>query len=224
MIQPSSIIRSNRKTLAITISKFGEVSIKAPLQASDKVINEFIQNKEKWIMDKLKSIKTNIDNFHDVITYDKMLVFGDKYKPVYSDNTHIDVDDYGKMYIPKKYKTPDKVFKMTKNWYKRIANDFIIDRAMVLAESVKLMPSKMRINDSRGRWGACTQKGEIIFNFRIAMLPPKLIDYVIFHELSHLVEMNHSSRFWSVMKAIMPDYNIARKEIKNYGFCLGLFN
>jgi len=223
MIQPNSITRSKRKTLSITITKNGEVMVKAPLKMPDVKIDEFIQSKEKWIREKLCSINKNLANFNDVIHYDKLLVFGDKYKPVYADVKKIDIDDYGKIMIPRKYTDSIQVFKATKNWYKRLAKDFVLERVEKLAHYAKLQPNKLRINDSRGRWGACTHKGEIILNFRVTMLPPKLLDYVIFHELSHLVEMNHSAKFWKVMSTIMPDYLDARREIKKYGFCLGLF-
>jgi len=223
MVQPSSIIRSKRKTLSITITKNGEVVVKAPLKISDTKIYEFVNSKEKWICEKLASVQKNIAEFDDVIKYDKLLVFGDKYKPIYAYVRKIDIDDYGKILIPRKYATPDKVYRATKNWYKNLAKDFVLQRVNKLAEYARLQPNKVRINDSRGRWGACTQRGEIILNFRVSMLPPKLLDYVIFHELSHLVEMNHSVKFWNVLSSIMPDCLQARREIKKYGFCLSLF-
>ena len=224
MIQPTSITRSKRKTISISISKTGEVSVRAPMFVSDKKIEDFILSKQKWIEDKLNKINANTQTFQDVINYKKLLVFGDKFTPVYSSNTKIELDDYGKILIPAKFKTPDKVFKKTKDWYKQLANDIIINRAINFTKSLRLTPSKIKINDSRGRWGACNSRGEIILNFRIAMLPPFLIDYVIIHELSHLIEMNHSPKFWNIMSIFMPNYKKAKEQIKNYSFCLTLFN
>jgi hypothetical protein len=70
------------------------------------------------------------------------------------------------------------------------------------------------IRDQRSRWGSCSSAGNLNFNYRIALLPPHLSDYVIVHELCHRGEFNHSQRFWDLVARVMPDYLALRAELK----------
>jgi hypothetical protein len=73
---------------------------------------------------------------------------------------------------------------------------------------------RVSIRNQKTRWGSCSQKGNLSFNYRIALLPPALSDYVIVHELCHLQEFNHSENFWSLVAVACPNYFEIRKELK----------
>lgn len=73
---------------------------------------------------------------------------------------------------------------------------------------------KISIRDQKTRWGSCSKKGNLNFNYRIVFLPDHLIDYIVIHELCHLKEFNHSQNFWSLVKEILPDYKKRIQEIK----------
>ena len=70
------------------------------------------------------------------------------------------------------------------------------------------------IKKQKTRWGSCSKKGNLNFNYKIALLPPKLADYIIVHELCHLKEFNHSKEFWNLVAENFPDYKKIRKEIR----------
>lgn len=74
------------------------------------------------------------------------------------------------------------------------------------ADLMQVNYTLIKIDNSKSRWGSCDQKGVIKFNLRLAMLPHKVIDYIIIHELSHLLEFNHSKEFYKIIESIMPDY------------------
>jgi hypothetical protein len=76
---------------------------------------------------------------------------------------------------------------------------------------------RITVRDQKTRWGSCSKKGNLNFNYRIAFLPPNVSDYVIVHELCHLGEFNHSQRFWDLVARVMPDYSRLRKELKAGG-------
>lgn len=72
------------------------------------------------------------------------------------------------------------------------------------------------IRDQATRWGSCSGKGNLNFNYRVALLPGRLADYVVIHELCHLKEMNHSQRFWDLVARAVPDHRAARKELRKF--------
>lgn len=75
--------------------------------------------------------------------------------------------------------------------------------------------SKVVIRDQKTRWGSCSRKGNLNFNYKIALLPQKSSDYIIVHELCHLGEFNHSENFWNLVAKTIPDYKDIRKSLRN---------
>jgi predicted metal-dependent hydrolase len=74
---------------------------------------------------------------------------------------------------------------------------------------------KVTIRNQKTRWGSCSRSGNISFNYKIALLPERLADYVVVHELCHLKEMNHSKQFWNLVAQTLPDYQSIRKQFKD---------
>lgn len=78
------------------------------------------------------------------------------------------------------------------------------------------------IRDQKTRWGSCSSKGNLSFNWRLILAPSEILDYVVVHELCHLTYMNHSKDFWNMVASIIPDYKIRRKWLKENGYTLHL--
>lgn len=78
-------------------------------------------------------------------------------------------------------------------------------------------PGRVAIRDQKSRWGSCSRKGNLNFNWKLIMAPPRCLDYVVIHELCHLYEFNHSPRFWALVEAQLPDYEVWKKWLKGHG-------
>ena len=76
--------------------------------------------------------------------------------------------------------------------------------------------NRVCVKNHKSRWGSCSRKGNLSFNYRIALLPPRLADYIIVHELCHLTEFNHSSKFWALVAKTFPEHKAQRKELRGY--------
>ena len=76
---------------------------------------------------------------------------------------------------------------------------------------------RVAIRDQRSRWGSCSAKGNLNFNWKLIMAPPEALIYVVIHELCHRIEFNHSPRFWALVQAQMPEYEAWKKWLKQHG-------
>lgn len=98
--------------------------------------------------------------------------------------------------------------------YKEILRPVLQHRVAYYAGLMGVTYGRIAIRDQKTRWGSCSAAGNLNFNWRLAVLPEELRDYVVVHELAHRLEMNHSPRFWAKVEMILPDYKIRRKELK----------
>lgn len=99
---------------------------------------------------------------------------------------------------------------------KRRAAKIIIERLEFFNSMYGYKYQRLSIKDQKTRWGSCTHSGTLSFNCRLSLLPLNLLDYVVVHELCHLKEMNHSSKFWGLVSRAIPDHKQRRAELKEY--------
>src|SRR5690606_2555985 len=102
-------------------------------------------------------------------------------------------------------------------WYKKRFSDIAYERIKKYSSQIGSSPNKVAVKEQKTRWGSCSSKGNINLNWRLAMAPISIIDYVIVHELCHLKVMNHSKEFWKQVELILPDYIERREWLKVNG-------
>ena len=221
MILPDQIIKSSRSTLSLTVQKDGSVIVRAPSRIKDDHIEQFVMQKQQWLAEKLASVRLNQNLNKDIIEYQKFLLYGVRYSLKVVDVKAFETNGQD-ILCPKKL-GQNKLMHGLILWYKRKAKDVLTKRIAYLQERLKISPNSVKITGSKGRWGSCNTNGTIALNWRVIMLPPACIDYVLVHELCHLVEMNHSKRFWSLVGAFMPNFSEYRGQINHYGFLLELY-
>lgn len=104
----------------------------------------------------------------------------------------------------------------------KLALTRIRERLTEYAPGVGVPYGRVAIRDQRSRWGSCSSKKNLNFNWKLIMAPPEALNYVVIHELCHLIEFNHSARFWSMVQARMPEYEYWKKWLKAHGGELGV--
>lgn len=97
---------------------------------------------------------------------------------------------------------------------KQSALVFVSGRIKALNKQYRFDYNEINIKNQKTRWGSCSRKGNLNFNYRIASLPPHLADYIIVHELCHLKEFNHSQKFWNLVAQAIPDYQKLQTELQ----------
>jgi predicted metal-dependent hydrolase len=98
--------------------------------------------------------------------------------------------------------------------HKESAREIITERVEELSQKFGFTYKRIAIRNPKGRWGSCSQKGNLNFNYKLMFCKPEVMDYVIIHELCHLKELNHSARFWFLVKSFCPDYKKWERELK----------
>lgn len=99
-------------------------------------------------------------------------------------------------------------------WYREMAGTLLGDRLAHLSLRVGRQPRKLRIGAQRSRWGSCSAGGTVSLNWRLLLLPSEVVDYVLVHELCHLVHLDHSRAFWALVEAHCPDYRSQRTRLR----------
>ena len=101
--------------------------------------------------------------------------------------------------------------------YRKKAKEQVGQRAAYFAGQMGVSYEKLSIGAAKTRWGSCSGRGNLNFHWKLILMPPQVLEYVVVHELAHRKEMNHSPAFWAEVEKTLPDYKIWQKWLKTYG-------
>ncbi|MBR2441501.1 MAG: M48 family metallopeptidase [Clostridia bacterium] len=214
MIQPDEIIRSKRKTLAISIDAFGKLTVRAPIACSKERIFAFLQAKEGWILRKKAErtgagIQLPSENLHGYA----LLLLGKPCKISVEKTDKVGYDSAQQRIILPEKNTKTRLVR----WLKENAERILTDVTAQKAKEMGVAYTSLSIGSARGRWGSCSGKNEIRYTFRLLYAPKPVIEYVVVHELAHIRHKNHSKSFWQEVERYIPDWKIRRKWLKTHG-------
>ena len=220
-IQIDKFTRSKRKTIALIIEHDGTLTVRAPMRASQVLIQQFIQQKTDWITrtrNKLNSVvQTPARQYTDGETFPFLGSLFDL-KLVRPQRPSLRFDS-GFTLSRTAQKKGEQVFT---RWYKERALEIISERVNQYARQHNFNPKQVKITSAKTRWGSCGPNGTLNFTWRLVMAPLDVIDYVVVHELAHLNVKDHSSKFWKVVESIYPEYKKQRKWLRENGEKLNL--
>ncbi len=198
--------RSERKTIAIRITKDATIEVGAPLKMPKSDINKFVQSKEKWITKHLLVRMAYIEQKAKFsLDYGDMVLYrGREYPIIMKSGDRIGFD--GSIFYMCEGLSAEEIKFAVIQLYKKLAKRDLTIKVIDFAKQMNVRPIAVKINSAKTRWGSCSGKNSINFSWRLIMADDAAIDYVVVHELAHIKEHNHSSRFWDVVKNVFPDY------------------
>lgn len=188
-----TIIRSNRKTLAIQINPDLSVTVRAPMYVSQREIERILKEKEGWIQKHIKQIREREE----------------KGKETQRENE--ESGGFGES-VEREYLSSEEMKKLAEK-----ALEYIPKRVSYYAKQIGVTYGRITIRNQKTRWGSCSSKGNLNFNCLLMLTPPEVMDYVVVHELCHRKEMNHSKAFWAEVGKALPDYKEQVKWLKENG-------
>ena len=208
-----TLTRSKRKTLALYV-RDGTIEVRAPLKMSQSEIDKFIATKEKWIADKLAQSLINMEQRKAfVLDYGDMILYrGKRYPIAAKEGNRIGFDDTV-FYMPPNL-PPEEIKAVCVQIYRLLARRDLTNKTIDFAKIMDVPPSQVKISGAKTSWGSCSNKKSINFSWRLIMAADDVINYVVVHELAHLIEMNHSERFWAIVEGVLPDYQERQKRLK----------
>jgi predicted metal-dependent hydrolase len=218
--------RKRRKTISLQISGQSELIIAAPYFTPVAEINRFVQEKQNWIHKTIQKRKEDSikNKSKEYITGEMFYYLGESFplETFFEKNERKGLVFWGNRFYLNTADAAEKGISYFVSWYKKKAKQHLRQRVDFFSRELNLREKSVKITSAEKRWGSCSAEDNLSFSFRLIMAPPAIIDYVIVHELMHIKEKNHSTAFWKLIEAVMPEYKIHRRWLKdnNYKFIL----
>lgn len=226
------IKRGNRKkTVAIRISPNAVVTVLAPQYLDEEKIRIIVQKRAHWIIERQEQIKKNknSNSIKQFVSGESFPYLGRYYRLKVMKSTtdgqencrlvsgRFLVEVNGKSDI---FSNKSAVKKVLLDWYLEHAEEKIKDRISRFARLIGKWPASVKIKNQEKRWGSCSRSGIIRLNWKVIMVPISIMDYVIVHELCHLIYPHHSAYFWQKVQSIISDYKKKRDWLKKFNLTI----
>ncbi len=210
-----TIIRSRRKTLAIHVTREANVEVRAPLRLSKAAIESFVASKRDWIDKHLREMQLqNAKKDAYALGYGCYAILCGKQCPVIDAGVRSPSFDGSRFLLPSGLDIGAIRLALVEV-YKKTIREVLLEKVRHYSAIMNVTPTAVRVNSAKTRWGSCSGRNSLNFSWRLALAPQEVIDYVVVHELAHIVEHNHSDKFWTVVAKVMPDYARRRQMLKH---------
>jgi predicted metal-dependent hydrolase len=213
------LVRAQRRSIAIQAVREG-IRVRAPRWASIGEIETFMRLQQDWIRERLAA-RRDVRPFSWTVDAELPLL-GEILRIRPASGSAIAARD-GCLEVPAAQLAQGG--RAVIAWIKRRARALFEARIEAGAEHLGVAAPRVRLSGARTRWGSCSHGPggpRVSLHWKLYLLPPALVDYVVAHELAHLKELNHSARFWAVVGGLYPDYKAARLELNRLGRALPL--
>lgn len=210
--------RRRRRTIGITVDANG-LAVSAPLRAPWRDIEAFLRHKQGWIVAKLDEwARLPRPAIVRGASGESFPLFGTPLTLEVSTGRRAVRHEPQRLLVSAP--SPQRVAGVLVGWLRSRALEALAPRAEHYAARLEVAPPLVALSNARTQWGVCTEGGSIRLSWRLVHLEPTLADYVVAHEVAHLLELNHSKRFWSLLAKLYPDWREARERLELAGASL----
>jgi hypothetical protein len=211
------IVYSRRRTMTLSVERDASVVVHAPEGTPEEKIRQAVEARKLWLFQKV-----NHEQKYPPQRQRKEFVSGETI-PYLGRNYRLEIDDqsdpgieFHSRFIISRDNQP-KAARLFRQWYIERANERISSRAQYFGAAMGVVFNRILISDLKVRWGSCTPSSNLNFNWRIMKGPSFVIDYLVVHELAHLIETNHTPRFWNIVAIQVPRWEHAKTWLRNPG-------
>lgn len=210
--------RSKRKTSSIYIERDGSVSVLVPEQLTKTEIDDIIEGKRYQIYSYLAEWEdANTSRvYREFVSGEGFLYLGRTYRLEIVVNQETPLKLKNGSFLLRK-KDLSKAREIFIDFYRQKGKEKILTRVKHWQSKLGVNPNEVRVMELQNRWGSCTPGGNVNFHWKCMMAPITILDYIIAHELAHLIHSNHSEAFWNELDKVMPDYEKRKNWLKIHG-------
>lgn len=214
------IVYSNRKTVAITVERDRSVVVRAPEGTSEEKIQSIVESRKLWLYEKINHTQKYPPQpvRKEFVTGETIMYLGRYYRLEITKDEHPGVRFQNRFYISRQQQT--QAGQLLRDWYMARAREKLTPKIRDFAEALGVIYNQILISDLKYRWASCTPKNNLNFNWRIVKAPMFVVDYLIVHELAHLLEPNHTPAFWNIVAVQVPRYELAKEWLRKHGSVL----
>lgn len=212
------LIRQERKTLSLTVYPDKRIVVKCPPAAEQDHIHQFLKRKCSWLNKQIRffdRVKGPVDK-KEYVSGESFLYLGRQYKLLVrpADESKVTLTK-GNLWVFTVQGGAVDQQSLLKAWYEQKADKVLKEQFEAAISAFKhTVTPRLKIRPMRTRWGSCSKKGTITLNPKLIQTPLYCIDYVIMHELCHLIEHNHSPKYYKLLDRFMPDWKIRKKRLE----------
>lgn len=218
----AEVIRTNRRKTASVKVVEGRVAVVVPRFTTKARVEELVAKKSRWIREKLLLQREHrAPKPKEYVSGECFTYLGRNYRLTIETGPTKSVKlKNGRLVVqvpPSVQKREQYVQTALVEWYREHALEKLTEKVERYAKVVRATPSSLGVKPFKGRWGSCSSKGHVQFNWKIIIAPNRIVDYVVVHELCHLVHHNHSPEYWKCVERVFPDYRECREWLKVNG-------
>ena len=217
------VVRSIRRTAALHIIG-SDLQVRVPEYVEDERVAAFLQKKRPWIRSKVAEIQLLPPHrTKELVSGESFAYLGRHYRLKVQEGHQVGVSlsgGYLKATIRPTEQDEHKTLKIQQylqNWYRNKAQERLKEKTERYAKQIGVSPAAVSVRNFKSRWGSCDKKGQVVFNWNIIKAPHSVVDYVVVHELCHLIHPNHSKEFWQVVGRFDSNYLEHRQWLKIKG-------
>lgn len=219
-----NIIYSKRKTMKIAIAPPNDITVSAPIGVSEAIIINCVKEKAPWILKKLYMIKDmGVKPKHEFNSGETFLYLG---REVELQVTLGNIEKVelikDKLHVILKKLDDNKIRNMLELWYREKTLEKVLEKIKYYNKYFKETPRNIKVKEQKRRWASCTFYNDILFNWRCSMAKEEVIDYIVVHEMCHMVHKDHSKNFWNLVGSILPSYKLSQQWLKENGIRMEL--